>query len=75
MKLLTNGETASLIGLKSSTLEVWRWQGKGPPYCKIGRLVRYAECDVLVWLDAQRHQNTSQYPTHLNRKAQPLMVS
>ena len=61
MKLLTNDETAKLIGLKSNTLEVWRWQGKGPVYRKVGRLVRYVESDVLAWLDDQTRQNTSQY--------------
>ena len=61
MKLLTNDQTAELIGLKSNTLEIWRWQGKGPVYRKIGRLVRYAESDVLAWLDAQTRQNTSQH--------------
>ena len=61
MKLLTNTETAELIGLKPNTLEIWRWQGKGPIYRKVGRLVRYVESDVLAWLDAQTRQNTSQY--------------
>lgn len=61
MKLLTNNETANLIGLKPNTLEIWRWQGKGPVYRKIGRLVRYVESDVLQWLDAQTRQNTSQH--------------
>lgn len=61
MKLLTNGETAKLLGLKPNTLEIWRWQGKGPVYRKVGRLVRYVESDVLEWLDAQARQNTSQY--------------
>jgi predicted site-specific integrase-resolvase len=61
MKLLTNNETAELIGLRPNTLEIWRWQGKGPVYRKVGRLVRYVESDVLKWLDAQARQNTSQY--------------
>ncbi|MES2279944.1 MAG: helix-turn-helix domain-containing protein [Pseudomonadota bacterium] len=62
MKLLTNNETANLIGLKSSTLEVWRWQGKGPAYRKVGRLVRYVEADVIAWLDGQTRTSTSQLP-------------
>jgi predicted DNA-binding transcriptional regulator AlpA len=75
MKLLTNDQTAELIGLKSNTLEIWRWQGKGPVYRKIGRLVRYAESDVFAWLDAQTRQNTSQYATHVLVTARQLISS
>ena len=64
--LLTNAQTAALLGLKPNTLEIWRIQGKGPSYRKVGRAVRYAEADVLAWLDNHSHTNTSQYPTHLN---------
>lgn len=62
MKLLSNSETAALVGLKPNTLEVWRNQGKGPRYRKIGRLVRYSESDVLTWLDAQSRRSTSDLP-------------
>jgi predicted DNA-binding transcriptional regulator AlpA len=62
MKLLTNNETAELLGLKPNTLEIWRTQGKGPVFRKIGRAVRYVEADVLVWLNVQTHSSTSQYP-------------
>ncbi|MBD9613584.1 helix-turn-helix domain-containing protein [Pseudomonas sp. PDM02] len=62
MKLLTNTETAELLGLKSNTLEIWRTQGKGPAFRKIGRAIRYVEADVLTWLDAQTCSSTSQYP-------------
>jgi predicted DNA-binding transcriptional regulator AlpA len=61
MKLLTNCEAAELLGLKPNTLEIWRWKGCGPTYRKVGRLVRYAESDVLAWLDHHARQNTSQY--------------
>ena len=73
MKLLTNNETASLIGLKPNTLEIWRWQGKGPIYRKVGRLVRYVESDVLQWLDAQARHNTSQY-AHRPTTGAPMTV-
>ena len=62
MKLLTNTETAQLLGLKPNTLEIWRTQGRGPTFRKIGRAIRYAEADVLTWLDAQTCSSTSQYP-------------
>ncbi|MHC8354265.1 helix-turn-helix transcriptional regulator [Pseudomonas sp. LB3P81] len=63
MKLLTNVQACELLGLKPNTLEVWRTQGKGPQYRKIGRAIRYVESDILAWIDAQTCTNTSQYST------------
>lgn len=62
IKLLNNAQTAALIGVRPNTLEIWRIQGKGPAYRKVGRLVRYVEAEVLSWLDDQMRQNTSQSP-------------
>jgi predicted DNA-binding transcriptional regulator AlpA len=45
-KFLTTKEAARFIGMKQGTLEVWRVQGRGPRFFKIGRAVRYTE-DVL----------------------------
>ena len=60
IKLLTNTQTAEMIGVRPSTLEIWRLKAKGPQFRKIGRLVRYAEHDVIAWLDAQVYTSTSQ---------------
>jgi len=62
IKLLNNAQTAALIGVRPNTLEIWRIQGKGPAYRKVGRLVRYVEAEVLSWLDDQMRENTSQPP-------------
>ncbi|MDD5395583.1 MAG: helix-turn-helix domain-containing protein [Thiothrix sp.] len=59
-KLLTNKETAALLGVKPATLDLWRWQGKGPVFRKIGSNVRYAESDLLAYLEAGTRQSTSQ---------------
>lgn len=40
------------IGIECTTLQNWRWSGKGPRYVKVGRLVRYNLADVLAWLAA-----------------------
>lgn len=64
IKLLNNAQTAELIGVRPNTLEIWRIQGKGPAYRKVGRLVRYVEAEVFSWLDDQVRQNTSQMPPH-----------
>ena len=67
IKLLNNAATAELLGIRPNTLEIWRTKGEGPAYKKLGRAVRYVEAEVIAWLDAQTHTNTSQYPTHLSQ--------
>lgn len=69
IKLLDTPATAEFVGMRPNTLEIWRTKGEGPPYRKVGRAVRYVEAEVIAWLDAQTHTNTSQYPTHLNQGA------
>lgn len=65
MKLLTNQQTADILGVKRNTLEIWRLQGKGPRFRKLGAgkqaPVRYAEDDVIAWLDEQSFASTSAY--------------
>jgi len=58
--LLSTTDAAPQIGIKPTTLEIWRVQGKGPRYLKIGRLVRYRLSDLTAWLDAQTRNNTSE---------------
>jgi hypothetical protein len=67
LTMLTSAQTATLIGVRPSTLEIWRIQGKGPAYLKIGRLVRYIEIDVVNWLREQARSSTSQYAPHRHR--------
>lgn len=65
MKLLTNQQTADMLGVKRNTLEIWRLQGKGPCFRKLGAgkqaPVRYVEDDVVAWLDKQSFASTSAY--------------
>ncbi|RZM06631.1 MAG: DNA-binding protein [Pedobacter sp.] len=74
MKLLTNIQTAELLGLKPNTLEIWRVYGKGPTLRKLGRSIRYAEADILDWLDTHTCTSTSQYPIGANIQVQTTTV-
>jgi hypothetical protein len=48
--LLSEREAARLLGLTCSrTLCEWRRLRKGPPYRKVGRLVRYTVDDLLAF--------------------------
>jgi predicted DNA-binding transcriptional regulator AlpA len=60
LKLLNNQEAAERLGIKPDTLRIWRMQGKGPHFRKIGSLVRYAESDVTAYVDASTRISTSQ---------------
>ncbi len=48
MKLIKPSEVAQILDIRESTLEGWRHRGNGPdlPWVKIGRAIRYRDCDV-----------------------------
>jgi predicted DNA-binding transcriptional regulator AlpA len=59
--MLTTREAAALLGLKPQTLMVWRCQGTGPPYFKLGKwAVRYDPDAVRQWCEANRRTWTGQ---------------
>lgn len=43
--------TATYLDKPVKTLQQWRWRSEGPPYCKVGRSVRYRKADVDLWLE------------------------
>ncbi|TXT26962.1 MAG: hypothetical protein FD131_3958 [Rhodocyclaceae bacterium] len=56
--LLRESEVAQLLGMKNQTLQVWRTQGQGPSFLKIGRYVRYDRETVMAWINARERQHT-----------------
>jgi predicted DNA-binding transcriptional regulator AlpA len=58
--LLNVEQVAEITGRSVSTLEKDRLYGGGPPYTKMGRLVRYRPCDVREWLAARVRKSTSE---------------
>jgi predicted DNA-binding transcriptional regulator AlpA len=53
----TEDFTAKRLHMSLSGLRKWRAQGKGPPYLRMGKLIRYRRSDVDRWL--QEHQSDS----------------
>ena len=51
-RYMTTYEAAELLGLSAGTLRVWRCQGKGPSYYKVGNAVRYKVDDLEAWKSA-----------------------
>ena len=54
IKYLTEKEVAEITGRALSTLRNERFQGKGIPYIKIGKSVRYKYDDVIEFMEARR---------------------
>ncbi len=56
---LNNREAANYLGLAAATLSKWRCHGDGPPFIKVGRLVRYRRADLDAFLQAGLRLSTS----------------
>ncbi len=54
-------DAASYLGLAASTLEKARLTGTGPPFLKLGRIIRYRCQDLDEWLDKHVVMSTSEY--------------
>jgi len=50
--LLSEDELATLIDVKSQTLQTWRVQKTGPDFVKLGKSVFYRKSDVEEWIAA-----------------------
>ena len=45
---------SQVTGFALSTLRNYRFANQGPPYCKIGRAVRYRLDEVYQWMENQK---------------------
>jgi predicted DNA-binding transcriptional regulator AlpA len=43
---------AAIPGITKNTLAMWRYEGKGPRYRKLGRVVVYALDELEAWIEA-----------------------
>ena len=53
-RLLTRDEVADRFGLSKRFLETAARRGDGPPFVRIGRLVRYEPGAVRAWIATRR---------------------
>lgn len=58
--LFSTREAANHLGVKPSTLEQWRWNGRGPRFVKVGRLARYRLGDLERFISARSFSNTAE---------------
>ena len=48
-RLADTREVAMYLGVSEGTLRRWRADGGGPPFMKIGKIVRYDMDEVIEW--------------------------
>ena len=56
----TQKEVAKRWKISLSTLERWRWTGKGPKYMKFGNQIRYTLAQLREHERKRNRQNTSE---------------
>jgi len=66
--LLTEADAAKIFNLPTATLRNWRSRGDGPPFVKIGAVVRYRQSDLRDFLEAQT-RNTPSYSRTRGKRA------
>jgi predicted DNA-binding transcriptional regulator AlpA len=49
--LLTDHQAAELLQCSRAALVRFRYERRGPPWLKVGKLVRYRRTDLLSWLE------------------------
>jgi len=59
MEMLSQNQLADRWKISPSTLEQWRWLGKGPKFLKIGARVLYRSVDINDYEQGQVCQNTA----------------
>jgi predicted DNA-binding transcriptional regulator AlpA len=58
--LLSQKQAARILGVSPRTLERHRVAGTGPRYARLGRLVRYRQCDLVDWVESGLTHSTSE---------------
>ena len=56
IKFLNEKQVSSLTGMALPTLRNNRHMGRGIPYCKVGRSVRYCWQDIIDYMEARKIQ-------------------
>ena len=44
----------AITGMSNAHFERARWEGGGPKFLKLGRLVRYRKADVVAWINRRQ---------------------
>lgn len=53
-RFINETDVSAITSLSVQTLRNWRFQGKGIPYVKAGRSVRYQYQDVITYMEERK---------------------
>jgi predicted DNA-binding transcriptional regulator AlpA len=59
-QLVNERRAAEILGMQVKTLQEWRTSGKGCPFVKIGRAVRYSLADLDAFIAKNTVQSTTE---------------
>jgi predicted DNA-binding transcriptional regulator AlpA len=74
-RLLDQRDAAKVLGVSVRTLERYRVTGMGPRFCRLGRLVRYRECDLEDWVRSSLRTSTSDISNAVGDRAARMRES
>lgn len=57
--LKTAKEAADFLGVRTGTLEQWRWLGKGPKFIKVGARVMYSDEQLREYIEARTRTSSA----------------
>jgi hypothetical protein len=60
--LVDQKDAAKFLRVTEKFLEARRHRGGGPPFVRVGRLVRYRKQSLLEWIAAREVRSTSEEP-------------
>lgn len=52
--LVDEQSLADLLDVSTRTIQGWRREHKGPPYIRLGKLIKYDLSDVLPWIKSMK---------------------
>jgi hypothetical protein len=58
--LMSEEDTANVLGMSPRTLEGKRLRGEPPPYVKLGKRVMYRPSDIAAYVNANVRHSTSE---------------
>ena len=58
-EFLTTSQAAAYLGVSKPRMEGWRCHGGGPPFTKLGRIVRYKRSELDAFMRAHQRRRTS----------------
>jgi len=67
---LTPLQLAERWNLTTKTLSQWRYNGRGPRYSKVSRLINYWLSDIEEYEKSKRCRSTSEYNAHFSEPSQ-----